>query len=79
MASLRLLYFLVATAPRIAAPKSTDSLSLGRIIGQPGKIIYAIQYFKKRNTHTLHLTIHVIPYHLVARKVTVIFIDELKH
>ncbi|KAK7262598.1 hypothetical protein RJT34_30173 [Clitoria ternatea] len=29
---------LQATAPRIAAPKSTDSLSLGRIIEQPDKI-----------------------------------------
>jgi hypothetical protein len=48
MASLRLLYFFVATAPRIAAPKSTDSLSLGRIIGQPGKIINVIHYFSKR-------------------------------
>jgi hypothetical protein len=56
MASLRLLYFFVATAPRIAAPKSTDSLSLGRTIGQPAKIINVIHYFQKaehRQYHTL--------------------------
>jgi len=35
MASVRLEYFFEATAPRIAAPKSTDSLSRGSTIGQP--------------------------------------------
>lgn len=35
IASRRLGYFLAATAPRIAAPKSTDSFSLGRMIEQP--------------------------------------------
>lgn len=38
MASIRLEYLFAATAPRIAAPKSTDSFSRGSIIGQPAAI-----------------------------------------
>jgi hypothetical protein len=39
MAECSVVYLLEATAPKIAAPKSTVSFSLGRIIGQPAGMV----------------------------------------
>jgi hypothetical protein len=52
MASVRLEYFFEATAPRIAAPKSTDSLSRGSTIGQPVPKTNGLVLIS--STHTWH-------------------------